>query len=51
MTAGRYKHWNVRDTKISRDDLTCHDKLMKNLSYESGMVDINKWALRILKCV
>jgi hypothetical protein len=51
MTAGCYEHWNVRDTKITGDDLTCYDILMKNLSYESGMVDINEWALRILKCV
>jgi hypothetical protein len=44
MTAGCYEHWNVRNTKIAGDDLTCYNKLVKNLSYESGMVDINDWA-------
>jgi hypothetical protein len=50
MTTGCYEYWSVRNTKIAGDDLTCHNKLMKNLC-ESGMVEINDWALRILKCV
>ena len=44
MTAGCYEHWNGRNTKIAGDDLTCHNTLMRNLSYESGMVDISDWA-------
>ena len=43
MTAGCYEHWNGRNTKIAGDDLTCHNILMRNLSYESGMVDISDW--------
>jgi len=41
MTAGCYEHWNVRNTKIAGDDLACYNELVKNLSYELGMVDIN----------
>jgi hypothetical protein len=44
MTAECYEHWNVRNTKIAEDGLTCYNELVKNLSYESGMVDINDWA-------